>query len=68
MINRNIKVGALIAESIDISNSNDYSTVIEVLNDKVIIKDKEDRKYTIDLIEEAFFWYECDKNGVLLEE
>ena len=69
MINRNIKVGALIAESIDISNSNDYSTVIEVLNDKVIIKDKEDRKYTIDLIlEEAFYWYECDKNGVLLEE
>jgi hypothetical protein len=41
MINRNIKVGALIAESIDISYSNDYSTVIEVLNDKVIIKDKE---------------------------
>jgi hypothetical protein len=34
----------------------------------VIIKDKEDRKYTIDLIEEAFYWYECDKNGVLLEE
>jgi hypothetical protein len=46
MINRNIKVGALIAESIDISYSNDYSTVIE----------------------EAFYWYECDKNGVLLEE
>jgi hypothetical protein len=68
MINRNIKVGALIAESIDISYSNDYSTVIEVLNDKVIIKDKEDRKYTIDLYDEAFYWYECDKNGVLLEE
>jgi hypothetical protein len=48
MINRNIKVGALIAESIDISYSNDYSTVIEVLNDKVTIKDKEGRKYTID--------------------
>jgi hypothetical protein len=60
-----IKVGALIAESIDISYSNDYSTVIEVLNDKVIIKDKEDRKYTIDLYDEAYSFQKSAFNKIL---